>query len=90
MATFRFELLTTEQGYPPRDVTLIDVPAYEGRLTVEARHEPLICRLRAGKMTIAPEEGPREDWRIGEGTLVVKRDVTTMLVRTAEKQPTSQ
>ena len=86
MGTFLLEILTPEQTYPPREVALVDVPAYEGRLTVEARHEPMICRLRAGLVTIAPEAGPREAWRIGEGTLVVKKDATTMLVRTAEEQ----
>ncbi len=85
MRTFKLEIVTRDAGYPPREVTSLNVPAARGRLTVLARHQPLVCMLQAGRVTILDAEGAGEDWRIGEGTMTVTREIVTLLVHDAER-----
>jgi len=85
MRTFRLEVVTRDAGYPPRNVTSLNVPAEKGRLTVLARHQPLVCMLHAGQVVILDAEGAREDWRIGEGTMTVTPKIVTLLVHDAER-----
>ena len=56
MRSFKMEIVTPDRHYPERDVTFLDVPAEQGRLTVLAGHEPLICGLCDGllRLRVAP------------------------------------
>ena len=57
MRTFKLEIVTRDAGYPPREVTSLNVPAARGRLTVLARHQPLVCMLQAGREPHFHSEG---------------------------------
>lgn len=85
MRTFKLEIVTRDAAYPSRDVTSLNVSAEKGRLTVLARHQPLVCSLHAGRTVIRDDEDRKEDWHIGEGTMTVTRKGVTLLVHEAER-----
>ena len=87
MSTFRLRIVTPDLAYPPREVESLDVPAEEGRLTVLARHQPMICLVRTGQARIAASGGP-EDWTIAAGVLRVDRGETVLLVPVARQGAT--
>jgi len=81
--TFRLELLTPARRYAGRDVEALDVPAAGGRLTVLARHEPFVCAIAAGPMTVRPPGGAVERWTVAPGAMMVKPGAVTLLLREA-------
>lgn len=87
MSTFRFSVVTPDLAYAPRDVESVDVPAEEGRLTVLARHQPMICLVRAGDMRIG-SPGGFENWTIAGGVLRVERGETVLLAPAARPAST--
>jgi F0F1-type ATP synthase epsilon subunit len=63
-------------------VSFLDVPAAEGRLTVLANHEPMICSLNEGPVRVSEDEETAEErWEIARGTMEITRDGVTLLVR---------
>ena len=70
-------------AHGPRDISAVDVPAEKGRLTVLARHEPMVCSLREGLLLVDDAEGQREQWRIGPGVMHVGRERVTVLTDSA-------
>lgn len=83
MKTFLLRIVSPESNQPDREVTLVDVPAQEGRLTVLAGHERFICSLRSGSVKILPTSGEKEQWSIEGGTMAVEPERVTLLVRSA-------
>jgi F-type H+-transporting ATPase subunit epsilon len=81
MATFKLEIVTPKKTYPPMDIVSVDVPAEEGRLTVLAGHQPFACSLTEGQIMATSEDGRTLTLTISPGTLTVRRDGTTILVR---------
>jgi F-type H+-transporting ATPase subunit epsilon len=80
---FPLRILTAERSHPARAVRAVDVPAAEGRLTVLARHQPLVVALRAGRVRIRPATGAPEEWRTEEGVMTVGREGVTLAVASA-------
>jgi F-type H+-transporting ATPase subunit epsilon len=83
MNTVSLEIITPERAYAARELTQLDVPARDGRLTVLAHHAPLVCAVRAGEMDTREPDGTRARWTVGPGTLAVEGDAATLLVRFA-------
>jgi F-type H+-transporting ATPase subunit epsilon len=78
---FRLEIVSPDTAYPARDVAALDVPAAGGRLSVLARHQPLVCLLEAGTVRLRSADGVVEEWTIEGGSLRVASDMVTLLVR---------
>jgi F0F1-type ATP synthase epsilon subunit len=83
MVDFVLQIVTRGCTYPERTVRSLNAPGVAGRLTVLARHEPLICSLAPGSLTIDAADGQREAWTIEAGTLRVGRDRVTLVTRSA-------
>ena len=83
---FRLDIVLPETPMPPREVSAIDVPAKDGRLTVMAHHQPLIVALVPGVMTVVDDQDQRETWSISAGALQVEDNVATLLVREATQE----
>lgn len=86
MRTLTLEVITPETGFPPVEAVALDVPAYEGRLTVLPGHEPLICRLQPGRMRARVPDGRDVHWDVDAGTLRVHDNTVTVLVRGARQR----
>ncbi|MDR1589048.1 MAG: ATP synthase F1 subunit epsilon [Oscillospiraceae bacterium] len=81
--TFKLEILTPERIFFSGDVEGVTVPAPDGRLTVLARHTPLICPLAVGTIDIKHDG----DWRgcvNSEGFLEVHHDGALIFVQACE------
>jgi len=87
MNTFPLTIVTPAEARPARDVISVDLPGEEGRLTIMAHHEPLVCLLRQGVAQIRTSEGDPQDWVIEGGTLTVSLDSVTLLTRDARPAP---
>jgi F0F1-type ATP synthase epsilon subunit len=82
MSAFRVEILTPGRAWPVEQVTLLDVPAEKGRMTVLDRHQPFVCAIAGGVARIRVGDGEQR-WTVGPGTLVVRPALVTLLVRDA-------
>ena len=82
MDVLTLEIRTPEQSWTMDDVTSLDVPAAQGRLTVLPGHAPLVCALEPGALVIARGEA-EETWTGGTGTLQVTAEGVTLLLRSA-------
>jgi F0F1-type ATP synthase epsilon subunit len=85
MNTFKFEIVTPDMAYPPREIVSVNAPSVEGPLTVLARHQTMLCCLKNGNVKITNPDSSEESWAIGQGTLTVRRGMVTMLVEDAKK-----
>jgi len=83
MNTFSLAIVTPARSHSVREVVSLEVPGEEGRLTILAHHEPLVCLLRPGVVHIRTSEGDPDDWIIEGGTLTVAPDSVTLLTRDA-------
>jgi F-type H+-transporting ATPase subunit epsilon len=82
----KLEIVTPDHAYPARDIRSLDVPAHDGRLTVLPGHEPMVCLLQPGTVSISTDAAA-ESWTIGEGTLSVSADQLTILATRAAQTP---
>lgn len=79
------DIITPDLSVPPRAMVSADTPGADGRLTVLPGHAPLVCSLSPGQTRLRLEDGARETWATGAGTLTVARDSVTLLVQSASK-----
>ena len=86
MTPFTLEIVTPGEARPPREVAAVEVPAEEGRLTVLAGHQPLVCTIRAGRVRVRDASGENRIWRVGAGTLTVDPGRATLLVAGAAEE----
>ena len=84
--TFTLEIVTPEKAFPPQQVSFLDVPAVKGRLTILPRHEPCVCLLKAGTVTLRDGAGEEEIVTISSGAMEVTREHTTLLVDKVERE----
>ena len=62
------------------DVVSVTVPGTEGEMTILADHEALISVLRAGTVTIRPETGDVQTFKIDQGTIEISHNHATVLM----------
>lgn len=87
---FKLQIVTPSGPTPLRMISFLDVPAVEGRLTVLANHEPMICSLNDGLVRIREgDEIEEERWEISRGTMEVTREDVTLLVREIRPESTA-
>jgi len=84
--TFPLQLITRGGEVFARDVVSVDVPAVEGRLTVLARHEPLVCSVLEGSVKIRAASGEYETWDVMPGVMQVGRDGVELVVQSATRE----
>ena len=78
---FKFEIVTPDRTFPVMDVVFLDVPAENGRLTILANHENMLCGLTAGSLISRDVNNSQTEWEIGGGTMSVDQKKVTLLVR---------
>jgi len=82
VSNFRLRIVTPELSYPDREVVSLDVPAEAGRLTVLARHQPLVCLVREGEVRVGTGSAV-ERWQVKAGVLRVQPADVVLLVHDA-------
>ncbi len=82
--TFLFEILTLEKVFFSNEVRFVVAPGLEGSFEILAGHAPYVFALQPGALHIRLPDGSDQQAAVGSGFLVVQKDRTTALVRSAE------
>jgi F-type H+-transporting ATPase subunit epsilon len=82
MNMFRLQIITTKATLVDREVISLDVPAPEGRMTILANHQPQLCALEDGELTLIDSKG-RETWNIKTGFMKVRFNSVSITLREA-------
>ena len=83
--TFALEILTVQKLFLEQDVRFVIAPGEEGVFEILAHHAPYVFALKPGPLQIRQPEGGDEHIAVGSGFLVVQKDRTVILVRSAER-----
>ena len=83
--TFPFEILTLHRLFLRDDVRFVIAPGQEGVFEILANHAPFVFALKPGTLRARMPGGQDQVAAIGAGLLVVQKDRTTVLARSAER-----
>jgi F-type H+-transporting ATPase subunit epsilon len=64
----------------------VSAPSVEGSIGVLAGHEPVLCVLRAGTISVVDEDGTRDEIAIGGGFISVDHNVITIVAEPVESE----
>jgi F-type H+-transporting ATPase subunit epsilon len=83
--TFPFEILTLQKLFLREEVRFVIAPGQEGVFEVLAHHAPFVFALKPGPLRMRMPDGQDQYVAVGTGFLVVQKDRTTVLTRSAER-----
>jgi F-type H+-transporting ATPase subunit epsilon len=83
--TFPFEILTLQKLFLQEEVRFVVAPGQEGVFEVLPGHAPFVFALRPGALQLRQPDGKDRYLAVGTGFLVVQKDRTTVLTRSAER-----
>ena len=83
--TFPFEILTLQKQFLPQQVRFVIAPGQEGVFEVLANHAPFVFALKPGPLRLRLPDDQDQYVAVGSGFLVVQKERTTVLTRSAER-----
>ena len=83
--TFPLEILTLQKLFLRDEVRFVIAPGQEGVFEILANHAPFVFALKPGALRMRMPDGQDQYVAIGTGFLVVQKDRTTVLTRSAER-----
>jgi F-type H+-transporting ATPase subunit epsilon len=83
--TFPFEILTLQKLFLREEIRFVIAPGQEGVFEVLAHHAPFVFALKPGALRIRLPDGQEQYVAVGTGFLVVQKERTTVLTRSAER-----
>ena len=83
--TFPFEILTLQQLFLREAARFVIAPGQEGIFEILADHAPFVFALKPGPLRIRKPDGGDQYVALGGGLLVVQKQLTTVLTRSAER-----
>ena len=83
--TFPFEILTLQKAFLSETVRFVVAPGQEGVFEILPDHAPYVFALKPGPLQMRRPDGKDSYVVIGTGFLVVQKDRTTVLTRSAER-----
>ena len=83
--TFPFEILTLQKLFLREDVRFVVAPGQEGVFEILANHAPFVFALKPGALRMRMPDGTDQYVAVGTGFLVVQKERTTVLTRSAER-----
>lgn len=83
--TFPFEILTLQKLFLQEQARFVVAPGQEGVLEVLAGHAPFVFALKPGALQLRQPDGQDRHLAVGTGFLVVQKDRTSVLTRSAER-----
>ena len=83
--TFPFEILTLQQLFLREEARFVIAPGREGVFEILPNHAQYVFALKPGPLRIRTPEGKDEYVAVGTGFLVVQKERTTVLTRSAER-----
>lgn len=83
--TFPFEILTLQKSFLREEIRFVIAPGQEGVFEVLAHHAPFVFALKPGPLRMRLPDGQDQYVAVGTGFLVVQKERTTVLTRSAER-----
>ncbi len=83
--TFSFEILTLQQQFLQQEVQFVIAPGQEGLFEILPNHAPFVFGLQPGALRIRTTQSTDDSIAVGGGFLVVQKEQTTVLTRSAER-----
>jgi F-type H+-transporting ATPase subunit epsilon len=83
--TFPFEILTLQKLFLREEVRFVIAPGQEGVFEILANHAPFVFALNPGPLRLRMPDGKDQYMVVGTGFLVVQKERTTVLTRSAER-----
>ncbi|MGD0017062.1 MAG: F0F1 ATP synthase subunit epsilon [Verrucomicrobiia bacterium] len=83
--TFLFEILTLQKSFLQQAVRFVVAPGQEGVFEILPDHAPFVFALKPGVLRIHTPDGKDSYVAIGTGFLIVQKERTTVLARSAER-----
>src|SRR6202166_2869852 len=83
--TFPFEILTLQKLFLREEIRFVIAPGQEGVFEILAHHAPFVFALKPGALRIRLPDGQEQYVAVGTGFLVVQKERTTVLTRSAER-----
>lgn len=83
--TFLFEILTLQKLFLREEMRFVIAPGQEGQFEVLADHAPFVFALKPGTLRMRVPDGGDKYVAVGGGFLVVQKERTTVLTRSAER-----
>jgi len=83
--TYPFEILTLQQLFLREEVRFVIAPGQEGVFEIMANHAPFVFALKPGVLRMRMPDGKDQYVAIGVGFLVVQKQRTTVMTRSAER-----
>lgn len=82
---YAFEILTLQKLYLQQEVRFVIAPGQEGQFEILADHAPFVFALKPGAIQIRTPDGEDTFIACGGGFLVVQKERTSVLTRSAER-----
>lgn len=83
--TFQLEILTLQREFLRQPARFVVAPGQEGVFEVLPGHAPYVFALKPGPLRIHTSDGKDAHVAVGDGFLVVQKEITTVLTRSAER-----
>jgi F-type H+-transporting ATPase subunit epsilon len=83
--TYPFEILTLQRAFLRETVTSVTAPGQEGVFQILANHAPFVFALKPGLLKLKKSDAGESRIAVGAGFLIVQKDRTTVLTRSAER-----
>ncbi|HXI82762.1 MAG TPA: F0F1 ATP synthase subunit epsilon [Verrucomicrobiae bacterium] len=83
--TFPFEVLTLQKLFLREEIRFVIAPGQEGVFEILANHAPFVFALKPGPLRMRLPDGQDQYVAVGSGFLVVQKERTTVLARSAER-----
>ena len=83
--TFTFEILTLQQLFLREEARFVIAPGQEGVFEILPNHARYVFALKPGPLRIRTPDGKDKYVAVGGGFLVVQKERTTVLARSAER-----
>ena len=83
--TFTFEILTLQKMFLTVKARFVIAPGQEGVFEILANHAPYVFALKPGPLRISLPDGTDLYVAVGVGFLIVQKERTTVLTRSAER-----
>src|ERR1700746_2455360 len=83
--TFPFEVLTLQKLFLREEIRFVIAPGQEGVFEILANHAPFVFALKPGALRMRMPDGGDQYLVVGTGFLVVQKERTTVLTRSAER-----
>jgi F-type H+-transporting ATPase subunit epsilon len=83
--TFPLEILTLQKSLLREEVRFVIAPGLEGVFEILPNHAQFVFALKPGPLRIRTPDGQDKYVAVGTGFLVVQKERTTVLTRSAER-----